>query len=295
MKIPAIGGSGLVGSMVSKEVVKRGAEVRVFARKKTAVADADRESVEVAEGDLLDPATVEKAMDGVDKLYLLNAVTPDELTQGLIACDYAKKHRLQHVVYHSVYRADRFLDVPHFASKVAIENALKAFDVPWTIIRPNYFFQNDAALKEMIKGQGLYPMPLGPTGISMADVREIAEVAAVALTSEGHDGKTYNVNGPDVLSGPAVAKIWSEVLGREVRYPGHNMDAFETQMRKQGPAWSAFDFRMMLQGYLERGFTADLGDLEMLTNLIGHPPRHYRDFAHQTAEMWGEKVAVRAG
>jgi uncharacterized protein YbjT (DUF2867 family) len=91
-----LGGAGLVGSMVVKEVVKRGTEVRVFARQKSAVADADQESVEVAEGDLLDPATVEKAMDGVDKLYLLNAVAPDELAQGLIAYDCAKKQRIQH-------------------------------------------------------------------------------------------------------------------------------------------------------------------------------------------------------
>ena len=171
MKTLVIGGAGLVGSLVVEELVKRGVNVRVFARKKSAVADADKTGVEVVEGDLLDPVTVEKALDGVDKLYLLNAVAPDELTQGLIAYDLARKHRLQHVVYHSVFRAEHFLDVPHFASKVAIENALKAFDVPWTIIRPNYFFQNDAKLRDVIKGAGLYPMPLGPTGISLVDSR----------------------------------------------------------------------------------------------------------------------------
>jgi uncharacterized protein YbjT (DUF2867 family) len=124
----------------------------------------------------------------------------------------------------------------------------------------------------------------------MADVRDIAEAAAVALTSEGHHDKTYNVNGPDVLSGPAVATIWSEVLGKDVRYQGHDMEAFETQMRKQGPAWSAFDMRMMLQGYLERGFTSEAGDLETLTNLIGHPPRRYQDFARETAERWEKNL-----
>ncbi len=289
MKTLVIGGAGLVGSAVVKELGKRGANVRVFARKKSAVADADKDGVEVAEGDLLDPGTVEKALDGVDKLYLLNAVAPDELTQGLIAYDLARKQRLQHLVYHSVFRAEHFLDVPHFASKVAIENALKAFDVPWTIIRPNYFFQNDAKLKDVIKGAGIYPMPLGPTGISLVDVRDIAEAAAVALTGgEEHHGRTYNVNGPDVLSGSEVAAIWSEVLGKEVRYGGHDMEAFEAQMRQQVPAWSAFDLRMMMQGYLERGFTAEAGDLETLTALIGHPPRRYEDFARETAAKWAK-------
>lgn len=290
MKTLVIGGAGLVGSAVVKELVKRGTDVRVFARKKSALAGADQKSVEVAEGDLLDPATVEKALAGVDKLYLLNAVTPDELTQGLIAYDLAKKHRLQHVVYHSVFRAEHFLDVPHFASKVAIESAFKAFAIPWTIIRPNYFFQNDAKFKDVIKGAGIYPMPLGSTGISMVDVRDVAEAAAVTLTGEGHGGKTYNINGPEVLSGPGVAAIWSRILGKEIRYQGDDLDAFEAQMRKQSPAWSAFDLRMMLQGYLERGFMAGTDDLETLTALIGHPPRRYEDFARETAEKWEKNL-----
>lgn len=133
-------------------------------------------------------------------------------------------------------------------------------------------------------------MPLGPTGISLVDVRDIAEAAAVALTGEGHHGKTYNVNGPDVLSGPGVAAIWSKVLGEEVRYQGHDMEAFEAQMRKQAPAWSAFDIRMMMQGYLERGFTAGADDLETLTALIGHPPRRYEGFVRETAAKWDKDL-----
>ena len=154
-------------------------------------------------------------MHGVDKLYLLNAVAPDELTQGLIAYDLAKKLKLKHIVYHSVFRVDHFKDVPHFASKLAIESAIREFDVPFTIIRPNYFIQNDATLKDALTKAGIYPMPLGQVGISAVDIRDIAEAAAIALTSDGHFGKTYNLNGPEVLSGPKMASIWSGLLGKE--------------------------------------------------------------------------------
>jgi uncharacterized protein YbjT (DUF2867 family) len=237
-------------------------------------------------GDLLDPVSVEKALHGVDKLYLLNAVTPDELTQALIAYDLARKLKLKHIVYHSVFRVEHFKDVPHFASKLAIECALREFDVPFTIIRPNYFFQNDASLKDPLTKAGIYPMPLGKVGISAVDIRDIAEATAIALTSDGHFGKTYNLNGPEVLSGPQVASIWSGLLGKEVRYPGENMDAFEAQMREQAPSWSAFDIRMMFQGYLERGFVAERGDLATLTELLGHAPRRYEDFARETTRAW---------
>ena len=104
--------------------------------------------------------------------------------------------------------------VPHFASKLAIESALHEFDVPFTVIRPNYFFQNDSSLGDPLTKAGIYPMPFGPVGVSAVDVRDIAEAAAIALTSDGHQGKTYNLNGPQVLSGPKVASIWSAVLAK---------------------------------------------------------------------------------
>jgi uncharacterized protein YbjT (DUF2867 family) len=191
-------------------------------------------------------------------------------------------------VYHSVFRVEHFKDVPHFASKLAIESALREFEVPFTILRPNYFSQNDASLKDPLTKAGIYPVPLGDVGVSAVDVRDIAEAAAIVLTSGGHNGKTYNLNGPEVVSGAKAASIWSKVLGKEIRYTGHNMDAFEEQMRKTAPSWSAFDIRMMFEGYLERGFVAEDGDVEKLTKLLGHAPRRYEDFARETALQWQE-------
>jgi uncharacterized protein YbjT (DUF2867 family) len=285
MKILVAGGTGHVGAAVVQELQKRKADIRLLVRKEERDTPV---GVEKAVGDLLDPVSLEKAMKGVDKLYLLNAVLPDELTQGLIAYDLAKKLKLSHIVYHSVFRVEHFKDVPHFASKMAIESALREFDVPFTVLRPNYFMQNDASLKDPLMKAGIYPMPLGDVGVSAVDVRDIAEAAAIVLTSGDHAGKTYNLNGPEVVSGAKAASIWGEVLGKKIQYTGHNMDAFEQQMRLKAPSWSAFDIRMMFEGYLERGFVAEDGDLETLTKLLGHAPRRYEDFARETFLQWQE-------
>src|SRR6202789_1103843 len=165
MKVLVTGATGNVGSVVVGELLKRGAEVRALIRK----PDANHKlpaSVEVAVGDLLDPVAVEQAMRGADKLFLLNAVVADELTQALIAYGIAKRIGLKHVTYLSVFKVEQFRDVPHFASKLAVEGALREFGVPYTILRPGFYMQNDIGLKEALTGPGLSLMPVSTAGVA---------------------------------------------------------------------------------------------------------------------------------
>lgn len=285
MKILVTGGTGNVGGAVVSELLKRGAEVRVLARKQPE-ADKLPAGVEVAIGDLLDPVSVEQAMQGIDKLFLLNGVVADELTQALIAYGIAKRVGLKHVTYLSVFKVDQFRDVPHFASKLAVENALREFGVPYTILRPGYYIQNDANLKGALTGPGVYPMPIGTAGIAAVDIRDLAEAAAISLTEDGHDGQTYDLVASTMISGPGNAALWSKLLGKEIKYTGHNFDQWEQAMRANMPSWSAFDLRMMFQGYFDRGFASTETEVARLTKLLGRAPRSYEDFAAEMAELW---------
>ena len=76
----------------------------------------------------------------------------------------------------------------------------------------------------------------------------------------------------------------SECAGRD----SANQQFERTRLRKTAPSWSAFDIRMMFEGYLERGFIAEDGDVETLTKLLGHAPRPYEDFARETLLKWQE-------
>ncbi|HEV2709936.1 MAG TPA: NmrA family NAD(P)-binding protein [Edaphobacter sp.] len=285
MKVLVTGGTGNVGGAVVGELLKRGAEVRVLARKQPEQGKVPA-GVGIAIGDLMDPVSVEKAMEGVDKLFLVNAVVADELTQALIAYGIAKRKGIQHITYLSVFKVEQFRDVPHFASKLAVENALREFGVPYTILRPGYYIQNDGNLKGALTGAGVYPMPIGVDGISAVDVRDIAEAAAISLTSDGHAGQTYDLVGPALISGPGNAATWSRLLGKEIRYTGHNFDQWEQQMRSMTPAWTAFDLRKMFEGYFDRGFASTETEVERLTKLLGHAPRSYESFAEETAATW---------
>src|SRR5438270_6468190 len=186
MKILVTGATGNVGGELVKILHQRGTEVRALARNPQAAKFPA--GVEVVPGDLTDPQSIREAVKGIDKLFLLNGVVADELTQALTAYGIAERAGVKHVTYVSVYKADQFKDVPHFASKLAVENALREFGVPYTILRPGYYIQNDANLKDALTGPGVYPMPIGTVGIAAADVRDIAEAAAISLTKDGHDG-----------------------------------------------------------------------------------------------------------
>jgi uncharacterized protein YbjT (DUF2867 family) len=283
MKILVTGGTGTVGSAVVQALVRRGASVRVLTRNQDAKLPGE---AELAVGDLLNPESVRSALNGVDKLFLLVGNVADELTQALLTVAVAREAKIGHITYLSVYQADRFPDVAHFIGKHTVERSLQAFDTPFTILRPGYFFQNDAQLKAPLTGAGLYPTPIGTAGIAAVDVKDIADAAAISLTTDGHAGKTYNVVGPAPLSGPGAAAIWSEVLGRPVRYADLPLEVFTGQLRQMVPGWLAMDLQLMFQGYRERGFAPTDADVATLTALIGHAPRPYEVFVRETAAAW---------
>jgi len=280
MKILVTGATGNVGAEVVKNLHKQGVNVRAMARKPESAKVP--QGVEVVAGDLTNPESIRAAVKGVDKLFLLNAVVADELTQALITYGIAKRAGVKHVTYVSVYKADHFRDVPHFASKVAVENALHEFGVPYTIIRPAYFFQNDLTIKPLLQEYGIYPMPIGTKGISAIDSRDVAEAAAVTLAGSGHEGQIYDLISSSQISGPGNAALWSKALGKQINYAGHDFDAWEKQMSAQLPGWMAYDMRTMLEGYVERGFASTEDQVGRVTKLLGHAPKTYEEFVQES-------------
>jgi uncharacterized protein YbjT (DUF2867 family) len=287
MKVLVVGATGTVGSEVVKALLQRGAEVRGFTRTQPKPGTFPG-AVEIALGDLTDPVSVAEAIKGVDELFLLIGSVADELTQALTAYGLAKRAGLKHVTYLSVFKADQFLEVPHFAAKFAVEEAIRTGGVPYTILRPAYFVQNERRLKPVLTGHGVYPIPAGNQGLAAVDVRDIAEVAALSLTAEGHNGKTYDLVSSEMLTGPGAAATWSKLLGKKIVYAGHgDFDGFEAQLRNTGmPSWVAYDLRVMFQGYVERGLSNTEDQAARFAALLGHPPRTYSSFAAELAKEW---------
>lgn len=284
MSILVTGGTGLVGSLVVKELVARGADVKVLTRDPAKVRAS--KGVTAVAGDLLEPATVKRAFDGVDGVFLLNAVSRTESSEALMAITGMRLTGVKRVVYLSVQDADAAAWLPHFGAKVGAETALKVAGIPFTILRPNNFFQNDYWFKDVLLQYGVYPQPIGSRGLSRVDVRDIAEAAAIALSSSGHEGQTYDLVGPDVVTGESTAAAWSTALRRPIVYAGDDLDAWEKQQLQYMPDWLVFDFRHMYAHFQKDGLIASKDAIERQTALLGRAPRPFAAFAAESAATW---------
>jgi len=283
-----IGGTGTVGGATVRALLEKGEKVKVMTRDEAKVATLPS-GVEGVVGDLADPPTLQGVFDGVDNVMLITVVHPDETKHGLNALKAMKKQGVKKVVYNSVMMEPGTEHIPHFASKVPIEKEVKDSGMEFTIVRPNNFHQNEYWYKDVILQHGIYPQPLGPIGCSRIDVRDIAEAAAAALTSDKHNGKTYNLNGPDLLGGKATARIWSDILGTEVNYMGDDLESWAEAASQSLPAWMVLDFKIMYDYFIKKGLKAQPGDIETLTEVLGHAPRSFADFAKETAAQWQEE------
>jgi len=286
MTILVTGATGNVGSNVIEQLVNRGADVRALVREPAKASFPA--GVDVVQGDLLDVGSLRTAMKGVSTLFLLNGVVADEFTQALIALNVAREAGIDRIVYLSVIHSDIYVNVPHFAGKFGVERMIEQMGMGATILRPAYYMDNDITIRDAITGYGIYPMPIGGKGLAMIDARDIGEIAAIELIRRVASPtplplSRINLVGPDVLTGASAAAIWSDVLGREIAYPGDDTAGFEQNMRQFMPGWMAYDMRLMAERFVSDGMLPEAGDVDRLTALLGRPLRTYRDYVAQIA------------
>ena len=287
MTILVTGATGTIGSLVVQGLAAAGAQVRAFVRQ----PGKQRFPAGFAEvvGNLTDVASLRQALSTTRTLLLLNAVTPDEVTQALVALNLAREAGIERIVYLSVIHADRYTNVPHFTGKHTVERMIESLAIPATILRPAYFMQNDLTIRQVIRERGVYPMPIGSAGVAMVDVRDIADVAVAELLRRDRAATalprlTLDVVGPEALTGASVAKTWSDALGRDVAYGGSDLDAFERQLASFSPSWLAYDMRLMMAGIQQIGMRAEAQDVERLERILGRPLRGYAAFVGEAVK-----------
>jgi uncharacterized protein YbjT (DUF2867 family) len=285
MKTLVIGGTGTVGSPIVNELLHHRQAVRVL------VTSAEKaallpEGVEAAIGNLDEPATLPKAFDGIDRVFLLNRQSHTEIAQGSYAVAAARRAGVKKIVYQSIHNVHEGAHIPHFHTKIAIEKAILWSGLNYVFICPNNFFQNDFFFKAGITNYGLYTQPYGSGGLSRVDVRDIAEATVRVLMTDEYDGQRIPLAGPEVLSGESTARILTEHLGYDVRYAGNDLKAWATQAKQWLPGWLVDDWVQMYDLFQTQGLKASADQLDVLTKLLGRAPRSYGDFVKEHAGVF---------
>jgi uncharacterized protein YbjT (DUF2867 family) len=277
MKTLIIGGTGTVGSQVVRRLLKKGYELRVLTTSREKAEKLPPE-VEPYIGSLEYTDTLAGAFKNVDKVFMLNAHTKNEIYQGLNAIAAAVNAGVSKFVYQSIHQVRGAVHIEHFRSKVFIEEALKRSGLNYVFVCPNNFYQNDFWFKDSITKARIYNQPLGSVGLSRVDVRDIAEVVEKVLETDRYDRQTIALAGPEVLTGESTAEILSQFLGYQVNYIGDDLQVFKDAFYQWLPQWMVDDWAGMYEYFHHSGLKANEKELQQLKEILGREPLSYRQF-----------------
>ncbi|GHF68564.1 uncharacterized protein YbjT (DUF2867 family) [Amycolatopsis bartoniae] len=211
-------------------------------------AESGRQAVTL---DLDVPETLAPALAGVDAVFLMGATGPGQTAQELNLLRAARAVGAR-VVKLSVWRAGERL-TPIARLHQPVEAALAASGLPWTVLRPNFYLQNFLR-QPGIRAAGEFGFPLITAPVSFVDAEDVARVAAHVLTTDGHDGRTYDLTGPEALTYGDAAKVFSKVLGKPVRYVASpDAEARAAMLARGIPAFHADLLIEVAQAYREGG------------------------------------------
>src|SRR5258705_6710546 len=157
-------------------------------------------------------------IEGIERAFLVTNSSGRAEEQQLRFVEAARAAGVRHIVYLSQLHAVRNSPVRFLHYHAVVEEAIASSGMAFTHLRPNLYMQGLLGFRSSIQSDGCILAPAGDARVSIVDVRDIAAVAAAALTRSGHEGKTYDITGPESLSHEEVAGQLSESLGKQITF-----------------------------------------------------------------------------
>lgn len=216
--ILVIGGRSKIGAALIGDLLRRDQRVRALVRAGEPAGGPSAAS-ETVTGDLAAEGSLVRAMQGIEKVFLLSSPHPDAVRWHRNAIDAARRTDVQLLVRSSIIGADRESPAEFISAHTACDRYLTDSGLPHVIVRPNLFLQNiPESTIPSIDASGNFYVDVGDARLSMVDTRDVAAVAAVVLTEPGHAGAHYDVTGPEALSYTDVAAKLTGATGRRITY-----------------------------------------------------------------------------
>ena len=285
--IGVIGGTGKIGGDVVDALRARGATFKCIVRDPKAAAEKLGGGVALTPGDLSDVDSLAAAFQGVDKIFLVCGLNQDLARLETNAIEAAKRSRVSGIVKSSAAAPMIDADSPTSVGRqhLAVEHALRDSGLGWTILRPTFLMQNSLSQRVRVANEHRLDMPVRPDAkVSMIDTRDVAACAAIALTEDGHDGKTYTLTGVRLTLGEAI-ETFSRVLGRDIEYAFVPDEKARANMEAAGiPDWMREHFLGIGQLLREERLTDLTDDFRRIT---GREPHDYASYVSNNAAAFG--------
>lgn len=234
------GATGNIGAELAKKLSGGKQTVRAFVRSGSHAQTIAFPGIELFEGDFNKPETFTPALDGVDRLFLLIPSSAQVEQQQRNFVDAAKGAKVRHIVKLSQFKADEHAPGRFQRYHAVVERHILDSGISYTFLRPNLFMQGLLNFRSTISSQGAFYAPAGDAKVSVVDVRDIASIAAKALTESGHEGKAYDITGPEALTHAEMAHQLSQAVGKSIQYVNIPPAAMREALLGFGmPAWQA--------------------------------------------------------
>ena len=276
------GAAGKTGQAVIKALVAGRQSVRALVRRDEQIhVVKSLGAKEAIVGDMRDLVILRRATQGVHAIYhICPNVSPDEIQIGKTAIIAAHDAGVEQFVFHSVMHPQTEA-MSHHWNKLRVEEALFESGLAYTILQPASYMQNVLAGWRTITERGVYNVPYTVEArMSMVDLEDVAQAAAVVLTEPGHLGATYELAGPEVLTQTQVAETLSKHLKRPVRAEQITIEAWIRQAQTSGMGEYQIETLVkMFQYYDRNGFW---GNPHALTSLLGRTPTKFDAFIERT-------------
>jgi len=279
------GSTGNVGSAVVRELLDGGVSVRAFVRDPARAAERLGADPELAVGDLSDPASVRRAMEGVELVFLASGDGPQKVDHEVAVIDAAAEAGVRRLVKASTAMAEAGSPLLPFDWNGRIEDHLRGSGVPAVVLQSSFYMTNLLMSAEQVRNQGMLFAPAGGGKVGMIDTRDVAAVAAKVLTGDGYDGKTYALTGPEAITFEQVAEELSAALGRPVAFVDVPEDGARQGLVAAGlPDWLV-DHLFQLFRLIRQGALGEVTNT--VRELTGREPRSLADFVRERAALFG--------
>jgi uncharacterized protein YbjT (DUF2867 family) len=277
------GAGGKTGKAVIRALVARGVAVRAFVRTAAHEAALTAAGVnEIVVGEMDDPHALSHATNGVQAVYhICPNVSPHELAFAKALIAIATGNGVQHLVYHSVLHP-QIEAMPHHWSKLRVEEMLFGSALDITILQPAAYMQNSLAEWDRMVSDGVYRVPYpAETRLSLVDLDDVGEAAAIVLTNAGHSGATYELVGTPPLSQIEITEAFGRALKKIIRAETEAIEIWEQRVRNAGmDDYQRETLIKMFRAYARDGLK---GNPNVLGWLLGRPPTSLATFAARTA------------